>query len=151
MDFFDKIMELPLLRVFQPQYKKYKEPLLYLLFGTLTTLVSILTFAFFTFVFDISELTSNVLSWILSVAFAYITNRIWVFDAKTKNFAELLRQIVSFFGSRLLTLGIEEALMLIFVIWLGFGSMIIKIIAQVIVIALNYFISKLWIFKKRIK
>ena len=151
MDFFDRIMTLPLLRLFQPQYKKNKEPLLYLLFGTLTTIVSILTFAFFTFVFDINELTSNVLSWILSVAFAYISNKIWVFDAKTKTFAELLRQIVSFFGSRLLTLGIEELIMLIFVIWLDFGSMIIKIIAQVIVIALNYFTSKLWIFKKRIK
>lgn len=148
MDIFDKIMMLPVLRVFQPQYKKYKEPLLYLLFGTLTTLVSILTFACFTFVFDINELASNVFSWILSVTFAYITNRIWVFDAKTKTFSELLRQIISFFSSRLVTLGVEELIMLIFVICLGFGSMIIKIIAQIIVIALNYFISKLWIFKK---
>lgn len=148
MDIFDKIMTLPLLKVFQPQYKKYKEPLLYLLFGGLTTFVSVLTFALFTFGFNINELASNILSWILSVSFAYITNKIWVFDAKTKSFAELLRQIVTFFGGRLVTLGIEELLLLIFVIWLDFDSMIIKIIAQGVIIVLNYFISKLWIFKK---
>lgn len=148
MDIFDKIMMLPLFRIFQSLYKKYKEPLLYLLFGTLTTLVSILTFACFTFVFDIDELTSNVLSWIFSVTFAYATNKILVFGAKTKGFFELLKQIVSFFGSRLVTLGVEELIMLIFVVWLDFGSMIIKIIAQIVVIVLNYFVSKLLIFKK---
>ena len=148
MNIFDRIMMLPLFRVFQPQYKKYKEPLLYLLFGTLTTLVSILTFGCFTFAFNINELTSNVLSWIISVTFAYITNKIWVFDAKTKTFSELLKQIVSFFSSRLVTLGVEELIMLIFVIGLDFDSMIVKIIAQIVVIALNYFISKLLIFKK---
>lgn len=148
MDIFDRIMMLPVLRLFQSQYRKYKEPLLYLLFGVLTTLVNVLAFACFIFVFDINALTSNVFSWILSVAFAYITNKIWVFGAKSKTFSGFLKQMLSFLGSRLVTLGIEELIMLVFVTWLDFDSMIIKIVAQIIVIALNYLASKLWIFKK---
>lgn len=148
MDIFDKIMRLPLLRRFQPIYKKYKEPLLYLFFGALTTVVSIFTFALFAFVFNVNELVSNVFSWIFSVTFAYVTNKIWVFDAKSQNSTELLKQIFSFFCSRLLTLGVEEVIILVFVIWLGFDSMKIKIIAQIVIVILNYIISKLLVFKK---
>ena len=76
-DIFDKIMHLPGLRVFEPLYKKYKEVLLYLFFGVLTTVVSIGSYAFFNVTLGINELIANVISLVLAVLFAFFTNRIW--------------------------------------------------------------------------
>ena len=82
-DIFDKIMELPGLRIFNGIYMKYKETLLYLFFGGLTTVVSILLFALFNVSFQINALIANIMSWIISVAFAIFTNRICVYSAPT--------------------------------------------------------------------
>ena len=139
-DIFDKIMHLPGLRVFEPLYKKYKEVLLYLFFGVLTTVVSIGSYAFFNVTLGINELIANVISWVLAVLFAFFTNRIWVFAAPTKTVEEFMKQLVSFAGGRVLTL--------VFITMLHFNSMLIKFIAQVVVIILNYVISKLLVFRK---
>ena len=146
-DIFDRIMELPGLRVFNGIYKKNKEVLLYLFFGVLTTVVSIVVFALCNVTLGINELVSNVISWIVSVAFAFFTNRIWVFAAPTKTASEFVRQLISFYGGRVLTLVLEEAIILIFVTILGMPGMVIKLVAQVIVIVGNYIISKLIVFK----
>lgn len=146
-DIFDRIMELPGLRVFNGIYKKNKEVLLYLFFGVLTTVVSIVVFALCNVTLGINELVSNVISWIVSVAFAFFTNRIWVFAAPTKTATEFVRQLISFYGGRVLTLVLEEAIILIFVTILGMPGMVIKLVAQVIVIVGNYIISKLIVFK----
>lgn len=147
-DIFDKMMKLPILRFFEPFYRKYKEVLIYLLFGFLTFVVSTLTFAVFNVKMDINELIATVLSWIIAVTFAFLTNRVWVFNAPTFGVLEYLKQMTSFFGGRVVTLIIEEVIIYIFVTTLKFDSMMIKIIAQVIVIILNYVISKLVVFKK---
>lgn len=146
-DIFDKIMELPGVRVFNGVYKKNKEVLLYLFFGVLTTVVSIVVFALCNVTLGINELVSNVISWIISVAFAFLTNRIWVFAAPTKTAIEFIKQMISFYGGRVLTLLLEELIVLIFVTILGLPGMIIKLVAQVIVIVGNYVISKLIVFK----
>lgn len=148
-DIFDRIMELPGLRVFNGIYKKNKEVLLYLFFGVLTTVVSIVVFALCNVTLGINELVSNVISWIVSVAFAFFTNRIWVFAAPTKTASEFVRQLISFYGGRVLTLVLEEAIILIFVTMLGMPSMVIKLVAQVIVVVGNYIISKIIVFGKR--
>ena len=127
-DIFDRIMELPVLRIFNPFYKKNKEILLYLFFGGLTFLVSIISYAFFNIQIGWNALVANIGSWILAVAFAYITNRIWVFDSNASTAADFIKEITSFIGGRVATL--------------------VKIVAQVIVIVLNYVISKLIVFKK---
>lgn len=147
-DIFDKIMHLPGLRVFEPLYKKYKEVLLYIFFGGLTTVVSIGSYAFFNVACGMNELIANVISWILAVLFAFLTNRIWVFAAPTKTVQEFLRQMVSFASGRVTTLIIEEIILLVFITLLHFNSMIVKLIAQIIVMILNYVISKLIVFKK---
>lgn len=148
-DIFDRIMELPGLRLFNGIYKKNKEVLLYLFFGVLTTVVSIAVFAICNITFGINELVSNVISWIVSVAFAFFTNRIWVFAAPTKTAIDFIRQMVSFYGGRVLTLLLEELIIFIFVTILGLPGMIIKLVAQIIVIVGNYVISKLIVFKKK--
>ena len=146
-DIFDRLMHLPVLRIFEPFYKKHREVLLYLLFGGLTTLVSILSFALFAEAMGMNVLWANVLSWILAVSFAYITNRTWVFSQKANTGAGILREVLSFFGGRLATLFIEEAILAVFITWLALPAMPVKIAAQIVVIVLNYVISKLFVFR----
>lgn len=146
-DIFDKIMSLPGLRIFEPFYKKNKEVLMYLFFGGLTFLVSVVTYAYFNVALGMNELIANIFSWIIAVAFAFITNKIWVFCSKNDLFTEFIREMFSFFAGRLVTLLIEEVILFIFITWLGLPSMVVKIMAQIIVIVLNYIISKLFVFK----
>ena len=94
-----------------------------------------------------NEHIANIFSWILAVLFAFITNRIWVFNAPTNTNVEFVRQMLSFFGGRILTLVIEEIIIFIFITKLEFDSVIVKLIAQIIVIVMNYVVSKLFVFK----
>ena len=81
--------------------------------------------------------------------FAFLTNRIWVFHAETAKTAEFIRQMISFYGGRVITLALEEIILLVFITWLAFSSIPVKVIAQIMVIILNYVISKIYIFKKK--
>lgn len=126
-------------------YKKYKEIINYLIFGGLTTLISIITYALFAKVFHIDYLISNVLSWIIAVLFAYITNKIFVFESKSK---KNIKEITSFFFFRVVSLIMEMVILYIFVDMLHIDDLVTKIIAQIIVIVSNYVFSKLFIFKK---
>ena len=148
-DIFDRIMSWKLLKPLWPFWEKHREVLLYLFFGGLTTLISIAVFWLFNRPLDLNEHIANVISWILSVLFAYVTNAIWVFTAKPQTPGEWLRQMLSFYAGRLATLGVEELIIYVFVTRLAFDSMLIKIIATVVVIILNYFISKLLVFRKK--
>lgn len=148
-DIFDKIMALPLLRIFQPLYKKYKSVLLYLFFGALTTLVSILSFYIAGTTVGINEHAANVISWILAVTFAFVTNRIWVFDARCDTKKEFLSQMRDFYVGRLATLGVEELILLVFVTLMKLNKNVIKIIAQLAILVLNYLVSKLFVFKNK--
>ena len=147
-DIFDKLMTLPILNIFEQFYKKNKEVLMYLLFGGLTFVVSIVSYVFFDVLLSMNELVANIISWVLAVSFAYVTNTIWVFDAPTHTVGELLKQMLSFFSGRVATLVIEELILLVFVTWLVFPSVPVKVVAQVIVILLNYVISKKIVFDK---
>lgn len=147
-DIFDRIMSIKILKFLNPLYKKYKEILLYLFFGALTMVVSIGTYWLFSEPLKINVLISNILSWIFAVTFAYITNKIWVFDNVTNSFKELLKEIIGFFSGRLTTLFIEEIILLLFIEKLHYNNMVVKLVAQVVVIVLNYFISKFIVFRK---
>ena len=147
-DLFDRLMDWRPLRPLQPFWQKHREALLYLFFGGLTTLVSILSFWLFTAGLGLNELVANVLSWILAVLFAYLTNARWVFDARPQSAGERLGQLLRFYAGRLVTLGVEELLLWIFITRLGLPAMPVKIAAQVVVIVLNFVISKLLVFKK---
>lgn len=146
-DIFDRIMELPVLRIVNPFYKKNKEILLYLFFGGLTFLVSISSYAVFNIRIGWNALTANIASWILAVAFAYVTNRTWVFESSTDRGRNLIKEITGFVGGRIATLVIEELILFIFITEFEMNSVLVKIVAQVVVIALNYVISKMIVFK----
>ena len=144
-DIFDKIMSLPGLRLLYPFYAKHKQVLLYLFFGGCTTLISIGSFALADMV--VNELVANIISWILAVTVAYLTNRVWVFDSEAKG-RGVAKEAVAFYAGRLTTLGIEELLLFVFVTWLGCNGLLIKTIAQIVVLVGNYLLSKFLIFKK---
>lgn len=129
-------------------YRKYREILLYVFFGGLTTVVSIGSFILFDGLLHIHELIANVLSWIFAVGFAYATNRRWVFCSKATG-KDLWTEACGFYGGRLLTLGMEEGLLLVFVTWLGLNSTVIKLAAQFVVLVGNYILSKFLIFRKK--
>ncbi len=148
-DLFDKIMQLPVLRLFEVPYRAHKEVLLYLLFGGLSFVLNIVLFVLLNGIMHINELIANVFCWIACVLFQYVTNRTWVFDGKTKGFGELIKQMSSFFGGRLFTLAVEEAILAVFITWLRFNSIVVKIIAQIVVIVLNYVISKWIVFRSK--
>lgn len=129
-------------------YNRYREQILYLVFGGVTTLISIITYAVFTELADINILIANILSWIISVAVAYATNKSVVFRSDKKGVAQVLTEALSFYAGRLLTLLIEEAILFVFIDLVKLPNMPVKIIAQIIIIVLNYIISKVFIFKK---
>ena len=147
-DIFDKLFSLPFLKIFNPFFQKYKSVLLYLFFGVLTTCISIFSFILCDSVLGIHVLTSNIISWILAVSFAYLTNRTWVFQSAATGIA-LWKEVFLFFSARVSTLLIEEALMWLFVMVLHYNSTVIKLIAQVVVLVLNYVFSKIFVFRKK--
>ncbi len=123
--------------------KKHKEILCYLFFGAVTTAVSIISFAVFEYL-KIDALVANIFSWILSVFVAFITNSLWVFEGDLKT--EFVKKALKFYAARLFTLLVEEVLLFIFIKLLHFDSLFVKCLAQIIVIVLNYVISKLYVF-----
>lgn len=146
-------------------FLKYKEIISYVFFGVLATIVNLVSFKLFDAILGADlYLFTNVISWVITVIFAYFTNKLWVFESKSWKLSVVMREMVGFFGARLFSLGVEEAglwLMLddkalgmggltidIFGIVID-GNMIAKIIMQVVVVILNYVFSKLIIFKKK--
>lgn len=131
-------------------YKKNKEVINYLIVGVLTTLISIIVYVVLTVSIlnpnnDIELQLANVISWIIAVIFAYITNRKYVFESKAKN---IKNEFIKFTSSRITTLLIEMIFMFIFVSLLNLNDKIMKIIAQIVVIILNYVLSKIFVFKR---
>lgn len=128
-------------------YRKHKEVILYVFFGGCTTVVSILSFWLFNSKLGWNATLSNIPATFLAVLFAYITNKIWVFESKTTGFKDWLREILSFFGARVITFFLEELIIFIFADRLKFNSMVVKVLGTIIVMILNYVFSKLFIFK----
>ncbi|MGN0393937.1 MAG: GtrA family protein [Coprococcus sp.] len=150
-DIFDKMMALPVLRIFEPFYLKHKSILLYLFFGGLSFVLNIVVYYIFNTPLGLKPLIANIIAWIAAVAFAYVTNKIWVFESETNGAGSLFNELMKFLASRIGTLIIEELILYIFIEKLMFNSLIIKIIAQIIVILLNYVFSKLFVFKTKNK
>lgn len=131
-------------------YQKYKEIINYLIFGVLTTVVSLVTYYICVYtILDpdnaVQLQIANVISWIISVAFAYITNRKFVFESKEKN---KIKEASKFVTSRIATLIMDMAIMYVGVTALKFNDKIMKLISQVVVIVMNYILSKILVFKK---
>lgn len=133
-----------------------KETITYLIFGVLTTGVSFATAGAAKFLLEqagcndkvVSDV-STVISWICAVTFAYVTNRIWVFNSRAHGFKAIVKEAAMFYGGRLSTLIIETLMMRLGYSVMGINYWITKITANVVVLILNYIISKFFIFRKK--
>ena len=135
-------------------YHKYEEVINYLIVGVLTTIVSLgvkylLLFTFLDASNAVELQIAVIISWVCAVAFAYVTNRIFVFKSKNKNY---FKEISSFVSGRILTLLMEMAIMWFFVTLLklntDFWVVVFTMICQVLITVANYILSKLFVFKK---
>ena len=129
--------------------KKNKEAILYIVFGGLTTLVNIVTYSAFYYVAALNNSLSNIIAWIISVVFAYITNKLFVFENKSFAFPLIFVEIGSFFACRIFTGLLDLGIMYLCVDVLAFHALVMKILSNIIVIVLNYIASKFFIFKKK--
>ena len=129
---------------------KYKEIINYLIFGVLTTVVSLATYYICVYTFlnpdnSLQLQVANIVSWIAGVTFAYITNRKFVFESEEQ---EKLKEAGKFVTSRIATLLTDMLIMFIGVTILKLNDKIIKLISQIIVIIANYLLSKMLVFRK---
>lgn len=136
---------IPITKRFLNLYKKNKEVINYLIVGGLTTLVSIGSYALIR-IFLNNYIICTVLSWVIAVLFAYVTNRIFVFESKNNN---IFSEIIKFISCRLLTLGNEVLIMWLLVDLITINDMIAKIIVQFITVVLNYVLSKIIVFRNK--
>lgn len=168
-----KVLEKIKLKSLAEWYKNHQEGMRYLVFGALTTVVNIVVYGIFAYlilkgmesndiafslnipIFGIKEITKDILrvniseivAFIAGVLFAYITNKLYVFNSKTKGIKESLREFSAFIGCRIFTEIISILLMNI-AVWLYINDIIMKIVSNIIIIILNFIFSKILIFKK---
>lgn len=128
--------------------QKLLEIFLYLFFGVLVTVINILCFVLLTEIFYLPYMFSNLIAWIVSVAVAFVTNKIWVFRSPSWKIAIWFKECIQFVLARLATCIFDMGYMFVAVSILDFDKTISKIIANVFVIIANYLLSKLWIFRK---
>lgn len=133
-------------------YTKYKETINYIIFGGLSTLVNFGSYYVVAKIFNIDEVISSGISWFCAVLFAYITNKIWVFESKTTTKKELFKEMISFFIARIAS-GIlcDVGTFALMVKVFGINDIVAKVVTQVMVVIVNYIFSKLLIFKKKKK
>ncbi|MCL2619905.1 MAG: GtrA family protein [Defluviitaleaceae bacterium] len=127
-------------------FQKHREVITYLFFGGLTSLITMIIYFLSSWGLGLSAWLSTAISWVIAVAFAFVTNKIFVFQNKTKK--ETGRQALLFFIARLISFGINLAIMFVFVDMLEFNELVFFAIAHIIVLVFNYIASKLVIFKK---
>lgn len=132
---------------------KYKEIIVYLVFGGLTTLLSLVVFWLLTEVLPIAETTlpANIISNAAGIIFAYCTNRKWVFESKVKGFAPIAKEFGKFVGGRIFTVLFDLAFVYVAVDVLKGNDFIFKLVSTVVVVILNYIISKFIVFTKKKK
>lgn len=129
--------------------KKYRSLIAYGVFGVLTTLVNIGIYYLCYEKAGMSNTLSNICAWTVAVLFAYLTNKVWVFESHSWKWADLKREVVSFMGCRMATGVMDLFIMYICVDLMHWHATLMKVLSNVLVIILNYVFSKLVIFKQK--
>ena len=119
-----------------------------MVFGALTTVVNIVTYLTACTGLGIPNLISNAIAWVVSVLFAYVVNKLFVFQSKTGSWSRC-REFALFIAARLFSLAADELFMFLLVDVLASNKTVAKIAANVVVMIMNYFFSKWFIFKKK--
>lgn len=125
-----------------------KETISYVIFGILTTIINLISYYFFSNIISINYLISNIISWIISVSFAYVTNKLYVFNSKDKNKDVVIKEFIKFVNCRLTSGVIEMILLFLLVDVIKVNDIISKFVIGVIVVVLNFIFSKIFVFQK---
>ncbi|MEG2002214.1 MAG: GtrA family protein [Clostridia bacterium] len=130
---------------------KYKEIITYAFFGVLTTAVNYGVYVLLTRVFQISETTvlPNGIAFVVSVIFAYFTNRKWVFNSQVSGVAGVAKEFATFFAARILAGLLDLGFVYVAVDLLKGNDLIWKLVSNIIIIIVNFVISKLLVFRKK--
>lgn len=128
---------------------RYRDVIPYAFFGVCTTLVNMGVYWLCAHPAQLPVVPGTVIAWFLSVLFAYLTNRKWVFHSTAVTRREIRREIVSFYSCRIATGVVDWVCMFVCVDLLHMNDMVIKIAANIVVIVLNYFASKTVVFQKK--
>lgn len=128
---------------------KSKEVASYLFFGVCTTLINWVSYYILYNMCYVSNVVSTIIAWALAVAFAFFTNKKWVFESKSYSAKTVVKESASFILSRVFTGVLDVAIMWVAVDLCAFNSTLWKLISNIIVIILNYLLSKLFVFKKK--
>ena len=124
-----------------------KETILYVIFGILTTIVNLIAYYLFSNIININYLISNAIAWIISVVFAYITNKFFVFNSSYINKDVIIEEFIKFMNFRLISGLSEVVLLFLFVDLLLMNDIVAKLIIGVLVALINFIFSKVFIFK----
>lgn len=141
-------------KLFRAKYDAHREMILYLFFGGATTLVNWVVYALLVRLAGRSITVGNLVAWVAAVVFAFVTNKIWVFESPSWQSSRVVREALAFLGSRMAS-GVVEIVGVPLLVSLGlhyplFGiqGFAAKVIISVVVIILNYIFSKLFVFRK---
>ncbi len=125
-----------------------RETITYAIAGVMTTIVNFISYEIM-YRLAFSNLNANWIAWVIAVTFAYVVNKWGVFRSKSKTAKDETLKLLKFYGARLVSLGVEQLGIYIFIEQLGIYRWIVKGCLSVIVIILNYIFSKLYIFRKK--
>ena len=134
---------------FKELFHKYYDILVYLVFGVLTTAVNYIIYLPCYNLLQLSSSVSNVIAWVVAVAFAYVTNKPFVFRSHDWSCKTVIPELTKFVGTRLASGGLETLMLLLFVDILHGNGNVWKLITSVLVVILNYIGSKLLVFRKK--
>ena len=129
--------------------RKYRELVSYVFWGVMTTTVNYVSYTLLTEVFHVHYMAGTIIAWTVSVLFAYFVNKLFVFQSRDWAWRVALRELWQMVASRLFSLGLEMAIMWFFVDTMHFNHLIVKLAANVVVVIVNYVLSKFIIFRKK--
>ena len=129
--------------------KKYQDVITYLVFGVLTTVVNYVVYLPVYNILNFSAAVSNAIAWVAAVAFAYLTNKPFVFKSHDWSAATIIPELTKFVSCRVASGAAETLILLLAVDILGWNGNIWKLVTSVLVVVLNYIFSKLFIFRER--
>ena len=128
---------------------KYRDILVYLVFGVLTTAVNYIVYLPCYNFAGLSSAVSNVIAWVAAVVFAYLTNKPFVFGSDDWSASTVIPELTKFVGTRLGSGALETLILLVAVDGLGMNGNLWKLVTSVLVVVLNYVGSKLLVFRKK--
>ena len=138
-----------MIRKIKELIEKYWDIVSYLFFGVCTTIVNYLIYIPCYNVWGLSASVSNMIAWVVAVAFAYLTNKPFVFKSNDWSAATVVPELTKFIGCRVGSGAAETLILFLAVDLLGWNGNVWKLLTQIIVVVLNYIGSKLLVFRKK--